>query len=42
MALSIKKRCDRCLRVLRADGTCANDKCIKYTPEKIESKEKEE
>ena len=34
MALKIKKRCIRCLTVLREDGTCGNEKCSRYTPEK--------
>ena len=33
MALKIKKRCIRCLKVLREDGTCPNEKCPKYVPE---------
>ena len=34
MAYKIKKRCIRCLKVLREDGTCGNEKCSRYTPEK--------
>ena len=30
----IKKRCFRCLHVLREDGTCQNPKCSRYVPEK--------
>lgn len=26
----IKKRCGRCLRVLRDDGTCQNKQCVRY------------
>ena len=33
MALKIKKRCIRCLKVLREDGTCPNVKCVRYKPE---------
>ena len=33
MALKIKRRCIRCLTVLRASGTCPNEKCPKYVPE---------
>ena len=33
MALKIKKRCIRCLKVLREDGTCPNEKCPKHVPE---------
>lgn len=29
----IKKRCGRCLRVLRDDGTCQNPKCVRYVKE---------
>ena len=35
MAYKIKKRCIRCLKVLRKDGTCGNEKCSRYTPEKL-------
>lgn len=34
MAYKIKKRCIRCLKVLREYGTCNNVKCSRYTPEK--------
>lgn len=33
MSLTVKKRCLRCLHVLRPDGTCENPKCKKYVPE---------
>ena len=33
MAYKIKKRCIRCLKVLREDGTCPNEDCPKYVPE---------
>ena len=34
MALKIKRRCIRCLTVLReADNTCPNEACPKYVPE---------
>lgn len=29
----IKKRCFRCLHVLRDDGTCQNPKCSRYVAE---------
>ena len=29
----LKKRCLRCLHVLRDDGTCPNVKCVRYKPE---------
>ena len=34
MAYKIKRRCIRCLTILRDDGTCGNEKCSRYTPEK--------
>lgn len=34
MSLKIKKRCIRCLTVLKEDGTCPNKKCPKHIPEK--------
>lgn len=33
----IKKRCIRCRKELREDGTCQNPECVRYKPE---SKEK--
>ena len=39
MALKIKRRCTRCLTVLREDGTCQNPKCIRYVPDE-ETEEK--
>ena len=33
----IKKRCFRCLHVLRENGTCQNPKCSRYVPEKNDS-----
>lgn len=39
MALKIKKRCIRCLTVLRENGTCPNEKCPKYVPDE-ETEEK--
>ena len=34
MALKIKRRCIRCLTILRkSDGTCPNEACPKYVPE---------
>ena len=41
MALKIKKRCIRCLKVLREDGTCQNSACSRYTPEKAEDTKKD-
>lgn len=31
--LKIKKRCNFCLKHLRADGTCQNPQCPRYVPE---------
>ena len=31
--MAIKYRCFRCMKVLRADGTCQNPKCIRYVPD---------
>ena len=39
MALKIKRRCIRCLTVLRADNTCPNEECPKYVPERTEQQE---
>ena len=33
MSFYIKKRCPRCRKVLREDGTCQNIKCVLYVPE---------
>ena len=38
----IKKRCRFCGTVLRADGTCPNEKCPRYVPEVTEEQPKEE
>lgn len=41
--MAIKYRCFRCMKVLRADGTCQNPKCIRYVPdEETEEKTKAE
>lgn len=37
----ITKRCIRCRKPLRADGTCQNVKCVRYKPEPEENKETE-
>ena len=29
----ITKRCIRCRKPLREDGTCQNPKCVRYVPE---------
>lgn len=28
--MAIKKRCPRCLQVLRDNGTCQNPNCVKF------------
>lgn len=35
----VKKRCIRCRKVLRSDGTCQNPSCVMYVPPKEDSKE---
>ena len=37
--MAIKYRCFRCMKVLRAGGTCQNPKCIRYVPDE-ETEEK--
>ena len=37
--MAIKYICFRCMKVLRADGTCQNPKCIRYVPDE-ETEEK--
>ncbi len=39
--MAIKKRCIRCMKVLREDGTCQNPKCSRYTEEKQEEATKD-
>ncbi len=29
----VNKRCIRCRKPLREDGTCQNPNCVRYTPE---------
>ena len=31
--MAIVKRCIRCRKPLRADGTCQNQDCVRYVPE---------
>ena len=38
MAYKIKRRCNRCLTVLRDDGTCPNKECAKYVLEAEQKK----
>ena len=42
--MAIKKRCIRCLKPVRDDGTCQNPSCVKYVPveEKPETSVEEE
>lgn len=37
----VTKRCIRCRKPLRDDGTCQNVKCVRYKPEPEENKETE-
>lgn len=37
----VTKRCIRCRKPLRSDGTCQNPKCVRYKPEPEENKETE-
>ena len=34
--MAVKHRCGFCHKVLRTDGTCANEKCPRYVPEQPE------
>lgn len=36
MLFVVKKRYPRCRKVVRPDGTCQNEKCVLYVPEKKE------
>lgn len=38
----VKKRCIRCRKELREDGTCQNPNCVRYTPEQDPESEEEE
>ncbi len=37
----ITKRCIRCRKPLRTDGTCQNVKCVRYKPEPEQEKKDE-
>lgn len=34
----VKKRCIRCRKELREDGTCQNPNCVRYVPQTDKSK----
>lgn len=40
--MAVAKRCNFCLKKLRADGTCQNQKCPRYVPEKTEEQPAQE
>ena len=42
MAFKVKKRCIRCRKELREDGTCQNVKCVRYVPDPEPEKKEEE
>lgn len=37
----VTKRCIRCRKPLRSDGTCQNVKCVRYKPEPEQDKKTE-
>lgn len=38
----VTKRCIRCLKLLRENGTCQNVKCVRYKPEPEDKKDETE
>jgi len=40
--MAITKRCIRCRKKVRDDGTCQNKNCVLYVPEKTEEQPKQE
>lgn len=38
----VTKRCIRCRKPLRDDGTCQNPKCVRYKPEPEDKKDETE
>ncbi len=38
--MAIVKRCIRCRKPLREDGTCQNPACVRYVPEPKKNKKK--
>jgi hypothetical protein len=37
--MAVAKRCNFCLKKLRADGTCQNPNCPRYVPEEEKTQE---
>lgn len=33
--MAVKKRCCLCRKYTRPDGTCQNEKCVRFVPEEI-------
>ena len=40
--MAIQKRCIRCRKPLREDGTCQNPECVRYVPENEDTEKKQE
>ena len=40
--MAIVKRCIRCRKPLRPDGTCQNPECVRYVPEAQDKPEPED
>lgn len=40
--MAVAKRCNFCLKKLRADGTCQNPSCPRYVPEENAQPKQEE
>ena len=38
----VTKRCIRCRKPLREDGTCQNPNCVRYVPEENEGEKKDD
>lgn len=34
--MAIKKRCNRCMKYVRVDGTCQNPNCVRYVPNPVD------
>lgn len=39
--MAITKRCIRCRKKVREDGTCQNPNCVLYVPENAQPKQEE-